>query len=250
MNYNQDNPMSYSARDAKSASYDMGLRAYMLSVYNYMASALALTGLTAYAAANFPPLRDMLYAVGASGQVGLTGLGWLVAFAPLAFVLFMSFGLNSMSLQTLKATFWGYAAIMGLSLSSLLLVYTGASVVKAFFITSILFGSMSIWGYTTKRDLTGMGNFLMIGLFGVIIASLINIFLASSGLEFIMSILVVVIFTGLTAYDTQKLKAIYYSTVGNDLVANKLAIMGALSLYMDFINLFVQLVRFFGERRQ
>ncbi|MEI6730544.1 MAG: Bax inhibitor-1/YccA family protein [Pseudomonadota bacterium] len=249
MSYNDNNPMSYSVRDAKAASYDMGLRAYMLSVYNYMASALALTGLTAYAAANFAPLHDLLYAASASGRVGLTGLGWLVAFAPLAFVLFMSLGVNKMSLQTLKMTFWGYAGVMGLSLSSLLLIYTGASVVKAFFITAILFGGVSLWGYTSKRDLTGMGNFLMMGLFGVILASIVNIFLRSSGLDFIMSIFIVIIFTGLTAYDTQKLKTIYYSTAGNDIIANKLAIMGALELYLDFINLFIELLRFFGDRR-
>ena len=248
MNYNDNNPMSFSARDS-AASYNVGLRAYMLSVYNYMASALALTGMTAYMAANYAPLRDALYVL-QGDHLGLSGLGYLVAFAPLVFVLIMSFGLNGLSVTALQGMFWGYAAVMGLSLSSLLFIYTGASVVKAFFITSIVFGSVSMIGYTTKRDLTNMGSFLLMGLIGVILASIVNMFLRSSGMEFLLSILTVIIFTGLTAYDTQKIKSFYYGTAGNAAYASKSAIMGALSLYLDFINLFVQMLRFFGDRRQ
>ena len=248
MSYNDNNPMSYSARDAKTSSYDMGLRAYMLNVYNYMTSALALTGIFAYLAANWQPLTDAIFAM-QGNHVGLTGFGWLITFAPLVFVMIMSFGLNSISLVALQAIFWTYSATMGLSLSSLFFVYTGASLVKAFFITSIVFGSMSIWGYTTRKDLTGMGSFLMMGLFGVIIASLVNIFMHSSGLEFVISILCIVIFTGLTAYDTQKIKSFYYATAGNVTAAGKSAIMGALTLYLDFINLFIEMLRFFGDRR-
>jgi FtsH-binding integral membrane protein len=247
MNYNENNPMSYSTRDS-AASYDMWLRAYMLSVYNYMASALALTGIFAYIAANYPPLTNALYDL-QGVHPGLTGLGWLVVIAPLIFVLVMSFGLNSLSLPALQGTFWAYSAVMGLSLSSLFFVYTGASIVRVFFITAIVFGSMSILGYSTKKDLTGMGHFMIMGLWGIILASLVNMFLQSSGLQFVVSIIAVVVFTGLTAYDTQKIKAFYYQTAGDVTAAGKSAIMGALTLYLDFINLFIQLLRFFGERR-
>ncbi len=247
MNYNDNNPMSFSTREA-APSYDMGLRSYMLSVYNYMASALALTGISAYLAANYAPLTNALYML-QGAHPGLTGLGWLVALAPLAFILVMSLGLNSLSLPALQGIFWVYAAVMGLSLSSLFFIYTGASIVRAFFITAIVFGSMSMWGYATKRDLTGMGSFMMMGLWGIIIASLVNIFMQSSGLQFVVSILAVVIFTALTAYDTQKIKSYYYQTAGNAVYMSKAAIMGALSLYLDFINLFIQMLRFFGDRR-
>lgn len=247
MNYNENNPMSYSTRDA-AASYDMGLRAYMLSVYNYMASALALTGIFAYIAANYPPLTNALYDL-QGVHPGLTGLGWLVVIAPLIFVLVMSFGLNSLSLPALQGTFWAYSAVMGLSLSSLFFVYTGASIVRVFFITAIVFGSMSMLGYSTKKDLTGMGHFMIMGLWGIILASLVNMFLQSNGLQFVVSIIAVVVFTGLTAYDTQKIKAFYYQTAGDVTAAGKSAIMGALTLYLDFINLFIQLLRFFGDRR-
>lgn len=247
MNYNDNNPMSYSTRDA-AATYDAGLRTYMLSIYNYMASALALTGITAYLAANYPPLTDALYNLNGM-HPGLTGLGWLVAFAPLAFVLVMSLGLNRLSLAALQGIYWVYAGVMGLSLSSLFFIYTGASIVRAFFITAIVFGSMSMYGYATKRDLTGMGSFMMMGLFGVIFACLLNIFMQSSALQFVISIITVVVFTGLTAYDTQKIKAFYYQTAGNVEAAGKAAIMGALTLYLDFINLFLQMMRFFGDRR-
>ncbi|HEU5046670.1 MAG TPA: Bax inhibitor-1/YccA family protein [Rickettsiales bacterium] len=247
MNYNDNNPMSYSVREG-AVSYDMGLRAYMLTIYNYMASALALTGLTAYAAAYYEPLKNALYTMNGA-HMGMTGLGMLVTFAPLAFVLVMSLGLNSLSVVALQATYWAFAAVMGLSLSSIFFVYTGASIVRVFFITAILFGSMSLWGYSSKRDLTGMGHFLMMGLWGIVLASIVNIFMHSSPLQMAISILGVIIFTGLTAYDTQKIKAIYYQTAGSAVAAGKTAIMGALTLYLDFINLFIMLLRFFGDRR-
>ncbi len=247
MNYNDNNPMSYSTRES-AVSYDAGLRSYMLSVYNYMGSALALTGIMAYLAAHYAPLTAAIYNMNPE-HPGLTGLGYIIAFAPLVFVLIMSFGLNSLSFVALQGMFWAFAAVMGLSLSSLFFAYTGASIVRVFFITSILFGSMSMWGYATKKDLTSMGHFMMMGLFGIIIASVINLFLQSNGLQFIVSILGVVIFTGLTAYDTQKIKAFYYQTSGDAVAAGKSAIMGALTLYLDFINLFIMLLRFFGDRR-
>lgn len=248
MNYNDNNPMSYSVRDGATASYDMGLRAYMLSIYNYMASALALTGITAYVAANYAPLTEALFYLNGN-HMSLTGLGWLVTFAPLAFVLVMGMGINGLSLTALQGIFWAFAGVMGLSLSSLFFVYTGASIVRVFFITAILFGSMSMFGYATKRDLTGMGHFMIMGLLGIILASLVNMFMASSGLQFVISIIAIIIFTGLTAYDTQKIKSIYYQTANDSVVAGKYAIMGALTLYLDFINLFVELLRFFGDRR-
>ncbi|MEI7668705.1 MAG: Bax inhibitor-1/YccA family protein, partial [Pseudomonadota bacterium] len=247
MNYNDNNPMSFSTRESASASYDMGLRSYMLNIYNYMASALFLTAIMAWLGANYEPLQQALFQVNGN-HLGLTGFGYLVAFAPLGFVLVMSLGINKMSVSTLQAVFWGFSAVMGLSLSSLFFVYTGASIVRVFFITSIVFGTVSMIGYTTKRDLTGFGHFLMMGLIGVILASIVNIFMQSSGLQFAMSILSVLIFTGLTAYDTQKIKALYYQVGGTE-AASKYAVMGALELYLDFINIFIQLLRFFGDRK-
>jgi len=249
LNYNDNNPMSYSTRDAAAASYDMGLRGYMLKVYNYMASALALTGITAWLGANYAPLTNALFMV-QNGHMALTGLGWLVTLAPIVFVLMMSFGLNSFGLGALQGMFWAYAGVMGLSLSTILFAYTGASVARAFFITAIVFGSMSMIGYSTKRDLTGMGQFMLMGVLGIVIASLVNVFfMHSTGLDLALSILMVVIFTGLTAYDTQRIKAMYYQAAGYPEMMGKVAIMGALSLYLDFINLFVQMLRFFGDRR-
>lgn len=247
MNYRDQNPISFAAR-ADAAPMDAGLRAFMLHVYNLMASALVLTGLTAYAGATWQPLKDALYTM-QEGHLGLTGLGWLVLFAPLAFVFLLSAGINRMSLAAAQGTFWAYSAIMGLSLSSIFFVYTGESLVRVFFITAIMFGSMSIWGYSTKRDLTGMGHFMIMGLFGIIIASIINIFLHSSGLQFLVSVIGVVVFTGLTAYDTQKIKQFYYQVAGGADMVAKYAIMGALTLYLDFINLFMMLLRFMGDRR-
>lgn len=235
---------------AQAAAVDQGLRSYMLNIYNYMAGGLALTGIVALVISQNEALLRLFYSFNEAGQLtGMSPLGWIVAIAPLGFVLFLSFRIQQMSFQTAQMTFWIYAGVMGASLSSLFLIYTGASIARVFFITAGLFGAMSLYGYTTKRDLTGMGSFLIMGLIGVILASIVNIFLKSSGLDFALSILATLIFTGLTAYDTQRLKGIYYATMGMGEFAAKQAIMGALSLYLDFINLFINLLRLMGDRR-
>jgi FtsH-binding integral membrane protein len=233
------------ARPGTAAVIDEGLRSYMLKVYNYMTIGLVVTGLVAYFSNQ---------AAFANGQLTSWGellytspLLWVVAFAPLAFVLVLSFGINKMSSGAAQITFWAFAAVMGLSLSSIFLVYELGSIAKVFFITAATFGAMSLYGYTTKRDLTGMGNFLFMGLIGIIIASIVNIWLASDGLSFAISILGVLIFTGLTAWDTQKIKESYAVSDSGELMGKK-AIMGALSLYLDFINLFLMLLRLFGNR--
>jgi len=218
---------------------DQGLRSYMLRVYNYMAGGLAITGVVAYFAA-----ASGLYLSLMQTPV----LFWIVVFAPLGLVLLLSFRIQRMSLHAAQATFWGYAALVGLSLAGLFLVYTGASIAQVFFITAATFLAMSLWGYTTKRDLTSFGHFLIMGLIGVIIASLVNLFLRSPGLYFAVSVIGVLVFTGLTAYDTQRIKEMYWEGDGGE-VAGKKAIMGALALYLDFINLFVMLMQLMGQRR-
>ena len=234
---------------SQSKSYDLGLRAYMLKIYNYMASALALTGVVALLAANSEAFMNAMYVASPNGSVGMSGLGWLIAFAPLGLVLWLSFGIQRMSVSTAQGVFWLYAGLVGLSLSSIFLVYTGASIARVFFITAGTFGAMSLYGYTTKKDLSGFGSFLLMGLIGIIIASIVNIFLASSGLQFAISVIGVLIFVGLTAYDTQKLKSMYYQVSGSSEVMAKSSIMGALTLYLDFINMFIYLLRFFGDRK-
>jgi uncharacterized protein len=235
---------------SQAASYDMGLRAYMLKIYNYMASALALTGITAVFAANSPALMSTMYKINESGQmVGMTGFGWLIAFAPLIMAFGMGMGIMRLSMGAAQGLFWAFAVVMGLSLSSIFLAYTGESIARTFFITAGTFGAMSLYGYTTKKDLSGWGSFLIMGVIGLIIASIVNIFMQSSALGFAISAAGVLIFTGLTAYDTQKLKAMYYQLSGTGELMAKMAIMGALNLYMDFINLFISLLRFVGERR-
>ncbi|HWA68668.1 MAG TPA: Bax inhibitor-1/YccA family protein [Rhizomicrobium sp.] len=231
---------------------DAGLRAHMLRVYNYMVGALALTGAVAYGVANTPALLNLMYhTVMTSGGVALqpTMLGWVVMLSPIALVFFLSFRIMQMSEATAQATFWIYAALVGASLASILIVYTGASVAMTFFVTAATFGTMSLWGYTTKRDLTGMGHFLFMGLIGILIAMVANMFFKSGAMNFVISVLGVVIFTGLTAWDTQKIKNTYYQIGGNTAVAGKAAIMGALSLYLDFLNIFLFLLRFMGNRR-
>ena len=236
------------SRTQTSVEIDAGLREYMLRIYNYMASALTLTGIIAYFSANTPAIINTLYSVGPSGQVEPTGLAYLAMFSPLAFVLALSFGINKMQSSTAQTVFWAFAAVMGLSLANIFLLYTGASITRVFFITAGTFAGMSLFGYTTKRDLSGMGSFLMMGLIGIIIASIVNIFLVSSALHFIISVIGVLVFVGLTAYDTQKIKSMYLEADSSEVMAKK-AIMGALTLYLDFINLFVMLLRLFGERR-
>ena len=221
------------------AAVDEGLRAYMLRVYNYMASGVALSGIVAALVASSPALLQAIYG---------TGLHWIVMLAPLGFVLVLSFGLNRLSATATQALFWAFAAVMGASLSWIFVAYTGASIVRVFFITTATFAAMSLYGYTTKRDLTGMGTFMFMGLIGIIIASVVNIFLASSALHFAISVIGVLVFVGLTAYDTQKIREMYFEADSAD-VATKKAVMGALTLYLDFINLMVMLLRLFGERR-
>ncbi len=231
---------------------DEGLRAYMLKVYNYMATGILLTGIVALLTFKMSVSTDAAGSIVGLTQMGnaiyMSGLKWIVMLAPLGIVFYMSFGINKMSAAKAQTTFWVFAALMGLSLSSILLVYTGMSVTRVFFICSATFGAMSIYGYTTKRDLTKLGSFLMMGLIGIIIASLVNIFMKSSMMYFVISVLGVLIFVGLTAYDTQKIKNMY-STSDTGEIMGKKAVMGALTLYLDFINLFIMLLRLFGQRR-
>lgn len=235
---------------ATAGTLDTGLRAYMLRVYNYMLVGLGLTGGVAWLTVHTPLLRIFYSVVETQAGVAVQPniLGWVAIFAPLAMVFFLSFRIQKMSFAAAQTTFWIYAALMGLSLSTILLVYTGASIALTFFVTAAMFGAMSLWGYTTGRDLTGMGSFLFMGLIGLVIASLANMFFHSSALQFALSVIGVLIFTGLTAYDSQSIKNLYY--VGDDgEVTGKKAVMGALRLYLDFINLFIYLLRFMGNRR-
>ena len=240
------------AAQQTAAVMDEGLRAYMLKVYNYMATGVLLTGIIAMLSFKMSVVTDASGAISGFTSFGnalfFSGLKWVVMLAPLGIVFYMSFGINKMSAAKAQSVFWIFAALMGLSLSWILLVYTGVSVARVFFITSATFGAMSIYGYTTKRDLTKMGSFLMMGLIGIIIASVVNIFMKSTMMYFIISILGVLIFVGLTAYDTQKIKNMYAASDTGELMGKK-AVMGALTLYLDFINLFIMLLRLFGQRR-
>jgi len=220
---------------------DVGLRDYMLRIYNYMASGLALTGIIAYAAAAGG--RDSLIA-----HIYNTPLMWLVILAPLGLVMWLSYGINRMAASTAQLLFWVYSGLMGLSLSTIFLVYTGESIARVFFITAGTFAAMSLYGYTTQRDLSQWGSFLFMGLIGIIIAMLVNIFLASSALQFAICVIGVIVFTGLTAYDTQTIKEMYVAYEDGE-IAGKKAVMGALRLYLDFINLFMMLMQLLGTRR-
>ncbi len=228
------------AGSADRAEYDAGLRAHMLRVYNYMCGGLALTGIIAYIVGTNP---DLLYAIHG------TPLKWVVMLAPLGFVLFAGFKLQTMAVSTLQALYWGFSAIMGLSLSYIFAVYTGGSIARVFFITSGMFAATSLWGYTTKRDLTRMGSFLFMGLIGILIAGIVNIFLGSSALQFAISVIGVVVFTGLTAWDTQNIKESYDEAHGYE-SNTKLAVWGAWGLYMNFINLFQMLLSLLGNRQE
>ena len=254
MEFNKQNTtIKSSVSDAQIV--DQGLRNYMLKVYNYMGSGVFLTGIVSLLLFKLSGGYDIQ--VSSTGITGLTGIGqalfasplmWVVMLAPLGIVLYMSFGIRKMSAAKAQTTFWVFAALMGASLASIFLVYTGQSITRVFFITSGTFGAMSIYGYTTKRDLTKLGSFLMMGLIGIIIASIVNIFLKSSMMYFVISIIGVLIFVGLTAYDTQKIKNMYVASDSGELIGKK-AVMGALTLYLDFINLFIMLLRLFGQRR-
>ncbi|HEX7821001.1 MAG TPA: Bax inhibitor-1/YccA family protein [Sphingobium sp.] len=230
---------SPTANGARSVGYDAGLRSYMLSVYNYMASGVLLTGVVALLFAQSGLAAQVL------GGPGL--LKYVIMFAPLVFVMVLSFGINKLSTPAAQGMFWAYAAVMGLSLSSIFLVYTGTSIAQTFFATAAAFAGLSLFGYTTKKDLSGFGTFLIMGLVGLLVASLINIFLKSSALDLAISFIGVLLFAGLTAYDTQKIKGMYAYVAGTDMVG-KTIIMGALSLYLDFINMFMFLLRFLGNR--
>jgi FtsH-binding integral membrane protein len=227
-----------------SVTRDAGLRSYMLSVYNYMASGVLLTGIVAMLFA--PYARGVL--INQAGT-GMSGLGWIITLAPLGFVFAMSFGVQRMASSTLQMLFWAFAAVMGLSLSTIFITYTGASIAQTFFATAAAFLGLSLYGYTTKRDLSGFGTFLIMGVVGLIVAMVINMFLRSPGLDLAISAIGVLIFAGLTAYDTQKIKSMYFAVAGYGEAMAKSAVMGALQLYLDFINMFLFLLRFIGDRR-
>jgi uncharacterized protein len=236
---------------AYAGEIDAGLRQHMLRVYNYMTSGLVVTGLVAWV------MFSMAFVTEGGSVVGYTALGaavygsplkWLVMLAPLGFILTLSFGIHKMSFGTLQIVFWAFAAVMGISLATIFATFTGSSIARVFFITAGTFAGMSLWGYTTKRDLSGMGNFLIMGLIGIIIASVVNIFVGSSAIQFAVSVLGVLIFTGLTAYDTQRIKNDYIEMRGHGEAVAKMAIMGAVTLYLDFVNLFMMLLSLFGNR--
>ncbi len=249
---------NYQTQSQTGADIDEGLRSYMLRVYNLMAAGVGITGAAAFVMNMLTEARDASQAVATlPNGVPLTSLGvtiygsplqWVVMLAPLALVFFLSFRVHKMSVSAAQTTFWIYAALMGVSLSSIMLLYTAESIVQTFFVTAASFGALSLYGYTTKRNLSGMGSFMVMGLFGLIIASLVNIFLQSSALGWAISAIGVLVFAGLTAWDTQKIKEMYFD--GDDVaVAGRKAVMGALTLYLDFVNLFLFLLRFLGNSR-
>ena len=237
-------------RDLKSKStsidIDLGLRAYMNKVYSFMAVGLALTGviahLTSTLAFNFTTNTYTSFGAAICGSP----LAFLIMLAPLGFIIALNMGIARMKESTVQILFWAFASVMGLSLSSIFIQYTGESVARVFFISAGAFGALSLYGYTTKKDLTGWGSFLFIGLIGILIASIVNIFVASTALQFGISVIGVLVFAGLTAYDTQRIKAMYFDGSGQE---GKKAIMGALTVYLDFINLFIMLIQLFGQRR-
>ncbi len=228
-----------SRAQAEAAGIDVGLRQYMLRVYNYMASGLALTGIVALMVAASPGALHAIYQ---------TPLRWVVMFAPLALVFFLGARIDRMQASTAQALFWVYSALMGLSLAFIFVVYTGESIARVFFITGAAFAGLSLYGYTTRRDLSAFGTFLIMGLVGILIAGLVNVFLHSTQLQFVISAAGVLVFAGLTAWDTQRIKEMYWESDGYEIAAKK-AVMGALQLYLDFINLFMFMLQFLGVRR-
>jgi len=222
------------------AARDVGLRSYMLSVYNYMASGVLLTGIVAYA----------LAASGIAEAIFFNGgiLRWVFIFAPLIMIMVMGFKMQSMSTGAVQAFFWAFAAVMGVSMSVIPLLYSGTSIAQTFFATAVAFLGLSLWGYTTKKDLSAFGTFLIMGVVGLIVVSLLNLFIRSDALSMVISAVGVLLFAGLTAYDTQKIKSVYAHVAGTDMMG-KTAIMGALTLYLDFINMFQFLLQFMGDRR-
>jgi len=255
-NRNSYGQTTYGQTATQGAVVDQGLRSYMLSVYNHMALGLAFTGLAAIGAYMLAVTTDPAMAAGKVGNIMLTSFGvalftsalkWVVLFAPLGMVFFLSARIHTMSKTGAMGAFYLFAALMGLSLSSIFLVYTHGSIARVFFFTAAAFGALSLYGYTTKRDLSAMGAFLVMGLFGIIIASLVNLFIGSTMVQFVVSVLGVLIFAGLTAYDTQRIKEMYYE-MDDDGTMSRKAIMGALSLYLNFINMFTMLLSLFGNR--
>ncbi|HEY7646793.1 MAG TPA: Bax inhibitor-1/YccA family protein [Hyphomicrobiales bacterium] len=232
--YGWQNP----AARSDAALFDEGLRQHMLRVYNYMGLGLVVTAVVSLIVASSPALYVPIFT---------TPLKWVVMLAPLAFVMFFSFRINAISASTAQMLFWAFCAVMGVSMASIFLVFTGTSIARTFFIAATMFGAMSLYGYTTKRDLSQFGSFLIMGLIGVVIASLVNLFLASSALQFVVSVVGILVFVGLTAWDTQRIKEEYAENAGAEAV-QKLAVFGALSLYLDFINIFTLLLNFTGER--
>jgi FtsH-binding integral membrane protein len=239
-NYNED-PISRKVSGTfVNATLDEGLRSYMVNVYAYMSFGVLLTGLVSFFMSQSKPLMQAIFG---------SPLVYVIMLAPFGLVWYLAARINTMKYQTARLLFWVYSALIGLSLSSIFLAYTGTSIARVFFISSSVFGTMSLYGYTTKKDLTSWGSFLFMGLIGLVIASLVNLFLQSTAMQFILSIIGVLIFTGLTAYDTQKIKESYDESDSLE-IAKKKSVMGALSLYMDFINIFIYLLRFFGERKE
>ncbi|MDF1687658.1 MAG: Bax inhibitor-1/YccA family protein [Parvibaculaceae bacterium] len=238
------------ARGQAGVDIDQGLRSYMLGVYNYMAGALVITGLAAYAlfSAAFVESAQGLQLTSLGTSIYNSPIQYVLMFAPLAFVLVLSFGINKLSASATQMLFWAFSAIMGLSLSYIFAVYQLGSITQVFLITAIAFGGLSLYGYTTKRDLSAMGAFMVMGLIGIIVASLVNLFLQSSALQFAISVIGVLVFAGLTAWDTQKIKSMY-NAAEDSATRTKKSVMGALTLYLDFINMFLFLLRLFGDRR-
>jgi FtsH-binding integral membrane protein len=236
-----------SSTTATGVAVDAGLRAHMLSVYNYMTSAILLTGIVAVLIGNTNAVNALVDYNALTNTGGLSALGWIVTLAPLGVVLWMSFGINRISTGMAQFLFWAFAVLMGASLSTIFLVYTDGSIALTFFATAAAFASLSLYGYTTKRDLSGMGTFLLMGLVGLIVASIVNIFWMNETFSLVVAAIGVLIFAGLTAYDTQKIKSFYFQVAGSDMLG-KAAIMGALTLYLDFINMFLFLLRFLGNR--
>lgn len=233
---------------ADAAPIDAGLRQYMLRVYNYMASGLLLSGLVAFFVSQNDAARELFFKVSETGRLGYTGLGFVAILAPIGLILAMSFGAQRMKTTTLQACYWAFVALMGVGLSVILIAYTGASVTRVFLITAISFGGLSLYGYTTKRDLSAFRTFLVMGLIGLMVASIVGIFVASTMLQFVISVVGVLLFAGLTAYDTQSIKN-QYLTVRGSSMEDSSAVMGAVSLYLDFVNMFQFLMSLLGQRR-
>ena len=260
-----DKQYSHASSPAQGAVVDEGLRSYMLTVYNYMAAGVALTGIVAYflftqtitmdpnlaaksASGAAYGLKRGMYFTELGAALYMSPIKWVLMLAPLAFVFGLSAMVYRMSAGMAQMMFWIFAAVMGASLSSIFIIYTHQSIVQVFFISAAAFAGLSLYGYTTKKDLSGWGSFLIMGVIGIVIAAIVNIFLQSSALQFAISVIGVLVFAGLTAYDTQRIKDGYYEVAGNAEMAAKTAIMGALSLYLDFINMFVMLLSLFGNR--